>query len=82
MGTNLLAGRLRELEDAGVVERTTLPPPAASAVYRLTERGRDLEYALVELADWGLKTLARPASGRPRPAGVVGAGAAGGIQRG
>ena len=72
MGTNLLAGRLRELGDADVIERTTLPPPAASAVYRLTEHGRDLEHAVVELADWGLRTLARPeSSSHVRPAWSV-----------
>ncbi len=31
IGTNLLADRLRELEDAGLIERTVLPPPAGSS---------------------------------------------------
>jgi len=62
MGTNLLVTRLRDLELAGAVERATLPPPAASAVYQLTPRGRALEHAVVELADWGLATLDAPPS--------------------
>src|ERR671929_2269367 len=37
IGTNILAARLRELEDACIVERRRLPPPAASTVYELTE---------------------------------------------
>src|SRR3984957_4477823 len=38
IATNLLAQRLRELEDAGVVQRVELPPPASRTVYQLTER--------------------------------------------
>jgi len=57
MGTNLLADRLKALESAGVIGQTELPPPAASQVYELTERGRDLEAVIVELARWGLPLL-------------------------
>ncbi len=39
VATNLLADRLRELEVAGLVERSELPPPAARTVYSLTEVG-------------------------------------------
>jgi len=51
--TNMLTDRLRELEAHGVVHRRTLPPPAASAVYELTERGRELEPILDALGTWG-----------------------------
>lgn len=57
MGTNLLARRLKALESAGVLKQDELPPPAASKVYRLTERGRALEPLIVELARWGLVLL-------------------------
>ena len=57
IGTNILASRLRELEGAGVVARRTLPPPAASAVYELTEYGRQLEPILLSLGRWGAQTL-------------------------
>lgn len=53
IGTNLLSRRLRHLEEVGVVQRTELPPPAASTVYELSERGRGLEDALTTLAEWG-----------------------------
>jgi DNA-binding HxlR family transcriptional regulator len=56
--TDILAARLKELETAGVVERRTLPPPAASMVYELTALGRQLEPALVALARWGLRLVA------------------------
>jgi len=39
IATNLLADRLRELEDAGLVERTELAPPVARTVYTLSEVG-------------------------------------------
>ena len=39
IATNLLADRLRELETAGLIERSELPPPVARTVYSLTEVG-------------------------------------------
>jgi DNA-binding HxlR family transcriptional regulator len=51
--TNMLTDRLRELEARGVVDRRTLPPPAASSVYELTSRGRELEPVLDALGAWG-----------------------------
>jgi DNA-binding HxlR family transcriptional regulator len=50
---DVLAQRLRELEAAGVLRRDTLPPPAASQVYELTERGRELKTVILELGRWG-----------------------------
>src|SRR5918994_1430550 len=57
IGTNLLTARLKDLEGYGVVRRTTLPPPAASRVYELTELGRSLEPVIMGLARWGLEFL-------------------------
>jgi DNA-binding HxlR family transcriptional regulator len=53
IATNLLADRLRDLESAGVVEREEAPPPVATTLFRLTERGRDLRPALHALGHWG-----------------------------
>src|SRR4051812_44379430 len=39
IATNLLADRLRELEEAGLVDREELPPPGARTVYTLSETG-------------------------------------------
>src|SRR3978361_1634501 len=50
---NVLSQRLRELDEAGIVRRDTLPPPASVAVYELTERGAALEPILIELGRWG-----------------------------
>jgi DNA-binding HxlR family transcriptional regulator len=60
---DVLSQRLRELEQAGLVARRRLPPPAASQVYELTERGRALEPVLLELGRWG--------SGAPFPEGDI-----------
>jgi DNA-binding HxlR family transcriptional regulator len=57
IGTNLLADRLRLLEDEGIVRRTPLPPPAATTVYELTESGQELREALLPLAVWGAHRL-------------------------
>jgi DNA-binding HxlR family transcriptional regulator len=53
LGPDVLSQRLRELEGAGIVRRATLPPPAASRVYELTERGVELEPVVLALGRWG-----------------------------
>ncbi len=60
IGTNILASRLRALEEHGIVAKRTLPPPAASRVYELTEYGRGLRTVLRELALWGARSLGPP----------------------
>ena len=60
IGTNLLTARLKDLEGYGVVRRTTLPPPAGSKVYELTELGRALEPVMAALGRWGLAFLDTP----------------------
>ena len=57
---NVLAQRLRELEQAGVVRRRTLPPPAASRVYELTDWGLELEPVVTALGRWGARSPAMP----------------------
>ena len=52
--SNLVADRLRELEERGVVRRRKLAPPAGSSVYELTEWGRDLEPIVLALGTWGV----------------------------
>jgi DNA-binding HxlR family transcriptional regulator len=58
IGTNLLASRLRLLEEAGIVQRRRLPPPAATTAYELTEMGRGLEPALIAIGRWGGQFMA------------------------
>ncbi|MEI7029871.1 helix-turn-helix domain-containing protein [Streptomyces pratensis] len=58
VSTDVLASRLRDMEQAGLAVRRRLPPPAAASVYELTERGRGLLPVLTVLADWGVPALA------------------------
>jgi DNA-binding HxlR family transcriptional regulator len=53
VGPDILAQRLRELEQSGIVRRGELPPPAASRIYELTERGRALEPVVLALGRFG-----------------------------
>ena len=58
IATNLLAERLRQLQEAGVVETYEAPPPIRATVYRLTPRGRELRPAMRALVAWGLPLMA------------------------
>jgi DNA-binding HxlR family transcriptional regulator len=53
MSQNVLSQRLRELRNAGLLERRRLGPPVSGQVYELTERGTALRPVVVELARWG-----------------------------
>ncbi len=64
--TNILTARLKELEQAGVLERRVLPRPAGSVVYALTPFGLDLEDVVLRLGSWGARTL-----GMPRPGEIL-----------
>ena len=75
-GTNILAARLKTLEQGGVVRRKQLEPPAASWVYELTEYGRGLREVLHVLAHWGARSLRPPADDRRPRTGVAGRGTA------
>jgi len=60
---NVLASRLKDLESAGLVSKRTLPPPAASSVYELTNQALGLARVLAAMADWGMTMLGRPRKG-------------------
>ncbi|BBX47416.1 winged helix-turn-helix transcriptional regulator [Mycobacterium cookii] len=58
IATNLLADRLRELEEAGLICRTELPPPVARTVYTLSEEGwRKVPPVIRAVATFGLALL-------------------------
>lgn len=60
VGPDVLSQRLRDLEEAGVVARRKLPPPAGSQVYELTEWGHELEPVLIALGRWGARAPLAP----------------------
>ncbi|MER5490515.1 helix-turn-helix domain-containing protein [Streptomyces sp. NPDC002490] len=55
----LLSQRLKELETAGLVERTVIPTTPVQIRYRLTPDGQDLVDALRPLAEWNMRRGAR-----------------------
>ncbi|MFJ7197163.1 MULTISPECIES: winged helix-turn-helix transcriptional regulator [unclassified Streptomyces] len=58
VSTDVLASRLRDMEQNGLATRRRLPPPAAASVYELTARGHGLMPVLAALAEWGAPALA------------------------
>lgn len=59
IATNLLACRLRELEQAGLVERKEAPPPIATTLFHLSARGLELEPIVMEFTRWGAPLLSK-----------------------
>jgi DNA-binding HxlR family transcriptional regulator len=57
---NVLSQRLRELEQAGIVQRRKLGPPAGIWVYGLTDWGLELEPVVLDLARWGSRSRSVP----------------------
>jgi hypothetical protein len=47
------------LEEAGIVRRRKLPPPAASKIYELTAWGEELEPVIICLGRWGARSPLR-----------------------
>ena len=63
IATNLLADRLRELERAGLIWREEAAPPVATALFHLTDAGKELEPVLNALGGWGIRYMAQPNDG-------------------
>jgi len=56
ISAKVLTERLASLEQAGIVTRRKLPPPAASQIYELTEWGYLAEPAIQELGRWAARS--------------------------
>jgi DNA-binding HxlR family transcriptional regulator len=57
---NVLTQRLDELEQASIVIRRKLPPPASVWVYDLTDWGRELEPAFKVIGRWAARSPSMP----------------------
>jgi DNA-binding HxlR family transcriptional regulator/putative sterol carrier protein len=68
---NVLGQRLRELEEAGILRRRKLAPPAAAQVYELTEWGHDLESAVLSLGRWASGSPSFPRDAEMGPDSLV-----------
>ena len=69
--TNILAERLRELEQGGVIRKRRLAPPAGASVYELTEWGRGLEPVVTSLGAWGARSPSPPETTTIGPDSIV-----------
>lgn len=65
LSDRMLAERLRELEQEGIVSRTVVPEIPVRVEYALTPMGRALEASIRALGDWAEKWLPADA-GQPR----------------
>ncbi len=57
IATNLLTARLKDMEENGLITRVDAPPPVATGLYQLTERGLQLQPVIAALVAWGLPTM-------------------------
>ncbi len=55
--SNILASRLKELQEAGIIRRA---PRSRVIVYELTPYGRELEPVVLALGAWGFRALGEP----------------------
>jgi DNA-binding HxlR family transcriptional regulator len=58
MPTNILADRLRRLEEAGIVEKSAYQERPVRFAYTLTPKGRDMGEILIAIVRWGRKHIA------------------------
>jgi len=59
--SNILAARLKELQEAGIIRRA---PRSRVIVYELTPYGRELEPVVLALGAWGFKAMGEPREGQ------------------
>src|SRR3954469_21130587 len=57
MPTNILADRLRRLEEAGILERSAYQERPVRFAYTLTPKGRDMGEILIAIVRWGRKHI-------------------------
>lgn len=60
IATNILASRLKGLEENGIIEKTAHPDSKAKILYRLTLKGIDLLPILMEIYIWSDKYFTMP----------------------
>lgn len=59
--SNILAARLKELQEAGILYRV---PRSRVIIYELTDYGRELEPIVRALGAWGFKAMGEPSEGQ------------------
>ncbi|MBK7444308.1 MAG: helix-turn-helix domain-containing protein [Chitinophagales bacterium] len=61
IATNILATRLKGLEENGIIEKSAHPDSKAKILYKLTTKGIDLLPIIMEVYIWSDKYLPMPA---------------------
>ncbi|HRH38477.1 MAG TPA: helix-turn-helix domain-containing protein [Flavobacteriales bacterium] len=61
ISTNILAARLLQLEENGLIEKLDHPDSKAKVLYRLTGKGIDLVPVMIEINLWAEKHFTIPA---------------------
>lgn len=61
IATNILASRLKELEENKIIEKLDHPASKAKVLYRLTKKGIDLLPLMIEINLWAEKYFTIPA---------------------
>lgn len=61
IATNILASRLKALEENGIIEKSPHPDSKAKILYRLTQKGIDLLPVIMEVYIWSEKYFNIPA---------------------
>lgn len=56
ISANVLTQRLEGLEEAGIIRRRRLPPPASVQVYELTPWGSESDTAIMALGRWAVRS--------------------------
>jgi DNA-binding HxlR family transcriptional regulator len=64
IGDRMLSERLKELEEAGVLERRVLSEPVIRVEYALTRKGRSLGRVLASISRWADDWVELPAEQR------------------
>lgn len=62
IATNILASRLQNLEESGIIEKLEHPDSKAKVLYKLTAKGIDLISVLVEIHVWADQHIDTPLS--------------------
>ena len=61
IATNILASRLKELEENKMIQKLDHPGSKAKVLYRLTKKGIDLVPVMIEINLWAEKHFSLPA---------------------
>lgn len=62
IATNILATRLKSLEENSIIEKSAHPDSKAKVLYKLTEKGIDLLPIIIEVYIWSEKYLVIPSN--------------------